>query len=168
MMICFRSLSRLFDPINLMFSTSSRDKSSSFDQDELKRIFRVIGSELSIAQVDQGLLLAVSKSIAKTVNLVSHQLELISISRQNVSSFKFNFEKNCIIFFNFVESDKTEISHTKVNKTEQFQTQNVAIYDHNVLLTTLKYCILTKVSELSVKYCLQLLKFLYVQNGQLM
>ena len=81
MMICFRSLSRLFDPINLMFSTSSRDKSSSFDQDELKRIFRVIGSELSIAQVDQGLLLAVSKSIAKTVNLVSHQLELISISR---------------------------------------------------------------------------------------
>lgn len=65
-----RSLSRLFDPINLMFATSNRDKSSNFDQDEVKRIFRVVGSELSVAQVDPGLLLAVSKNIAKTVNLV--------------------------------------------------------------------------------------------------
>jgi hypothetical protein len=40
------------------------------DQDELKRIFRVVASELSIAQVDQGLLLAVAKNIAKTVHLV--------------------------------------------------------------------------------------------------
>lgn len=56
-----------------MFSTTSRESISttlSPDQDELRRVFRVVASELNIAQVDNRLLLAVAKNIAKTVNLV--------------------------------------------------------------------------------------------------
>lgn len=78
-----KSLSRLFDPINLMFSTSSRDDSTTSlasDQDELRRIFRVVASELSIAHVDQGLLLAVSKNIAKTVHLMCNKSEQMLIT----------------------------------------------------------------------------------------
>ena len=57
-----------------MFSTTSRESISttfSSDQDELRRVFRVVASELNIAQVDNRLLLAVAKNIAKTVNLVN-------------------------------------------------------------------------------------------------
>jgi len=57
-----------------MFSTTSREAISTSIasyQDELRRVFRVVATELNIGQVDTRLLLAVAKNIAKTVNLVN-------------------------------------------------------------------------------------------------
>ncbi|XP_075414657.1 conserved oligomeric Golgi complex subunit 5 [Tenrec ecaudatus] len=61
-----KSLSRLFDPINLVFPPSGRNPPSS---DELDGIIKTMASELNIAAVDVSLTLAVSKNVAKTVQL---------------------------------------------------------------------------------------------------
>jgi len=59
-----RSLSRLFDPVNLMFSGSGTPS-----QEEVTNIFSVMSSELSIAMVEGRLLSSVTKNICKAVSL---------------------------------------------------------------------------------------------------
>jgi len=59
-----RSLSRLFDPVNLMFSGTGVPS-----QEEVNNIFTVMSSELSIAMVEGRLLSSVTKNICKAVSL---------------------------------------------------------------------------------------------------
>jgi len=59
-----RSLSRLFDPVNLMFSGTGVPS-----QGEVANIFSVMSSELSIAMVEGRLLSSVTKNICKAVSL---------------------------------------------------------------------------------------------------
>ncbi|KAI9523839.1 Conserved oligomeric Golgi complex subunit [Dissostichus eleginoides] len=61
-----KSLSRLFDPINLVLPMGGRNPPSN---DELDSIIKTISSELNVASVDPNLALAVSKNAAKTVQL---------------------------------------------------------------------------------------------------
>uniref|UniRef100_A0AAY5K763 Conserved oligomeric Golgi complex subunit 5 n=1 Tax=Esox lucius TaxID=8010 RepID=A0AAY5K763_ESOLU len=61
-----KSLSRLFDPINLVFPMGGRNPPS---HDELDSIIKTISSELNVASVDPGLSAAVAKNAAKTVQL---------------------------------------------------------------------------------------------------
>jgi len=59
-----RSLSRLFDPVNLMFSGTGVPS-----QEEVANIFSVMSSEISIAMVEGRLLSSVTKNICKAVSL---------------------------------------------------------------------------------------------------
>jgi hypothetical protein len=59
-----RSLSRLFDPVNLMFSGTGVPS-----QEEVNNIFSVMSSELSIAMVESRLLTSVTRNICKAVSL---------------------------------------------------------------------------------------------------
>jgi len=59
-----RSLSRLFDPVNLMFSGGAVPS-----QDEVSQVFATLASELGIASVEDRLAMAVYKNIVKTVQL---------------------------------------------------------------------------------------------------
>ncbi|XP_072310768.1 conserved oligomeric Golgi complex subunit 5 [Eucyclogobius newberryi] len=61
-----KSLSRLFDPINLVFPLGGHNPPSS---EELDSIVRTISSELGVASVDPQLALSVAKNAAKTVQL---------------------------------------------------------------------------------------------------
>ncbi|KAJ0057669.1 hypothetical protein NL108_011593, partial [Boleophthalmus pectinirostris] len=61
-----KSLSRLFDPINLVFPLGGYNTPST---EELDSIVRTISSELSVASVDPQLSLSVAKNAAKTVQL---------------------------------------------------------------------------------------------------
>uniref|UniRef100_A0AAQ4PPP7 Conserved oligomeric Golgi complex subunit 5 n=1 Tax=Gasterosteus aculeatus aculeatus TaxID=481459 RepID=A0AAQ4PPP7_GASAC len=61
-----KSLSRLFDPINLVFPMGGRNPPSN---EELDSIIKTISSELNVASVDPKLSLAVSKNAAKTIQL---------------------------------------------------------------------------------------------------
>ncbi|CAL8405484.1 unnamed protein product [Arctogadus glacialis] len=61
-----KSLSRLFDPINLVFPVGGQAPPS---PDELDSIIRTISSELNVAAGDPDLAVAVAKNAAKTVQL---------------------------------------------------------------------------------------------------
>ncbi|XP_033119679.1 conserved oligomeric Golgi complex subunit 5-like [Anneissia japonica] len=67
-----RSLSRLFDPINLVFPTGGTTPPS---QDEVNGIAKTIASELSVASVDHGLSIVVARNVAKTVQLFAAKSE---------------------------------------------------------------------------------------------
>ncbi|KAL2777524.1 conserved oligomeric Golgi complex subunit 5 isoform 5 [Daubentonia madagascariensis] len=71
-----KSLSRLFDPINLVFPPGGRNPPSS---DELDGIIKTIASELNVAAVDANLTLAVSKNVAKTIQLYGVKSEQLVI-----------------------------------------------------------------------------------------
>ena len=62
-----RSLSRLFDPINLMFGGSAG--AGQLSAEEVDTVVTVISSELAIASVDPRLVAAVTRNIAKAVAL---------------------------------------------------------------------------------------------------
>uniref|UniRef100_A0AAR2L942 Conserved oligomeric Golgi complex subunit 5 n=1 Tax=Pygocentrus nattereri TaxID=42514 RepID=A0AAR2L942_PYGNA len=77
-----KSLSRLFDPINLVFPQGGYSPPSS---DEMDSIIKTIASELNVALVDPGLTVAVAKNVAKTVQLFcvkSEQLALMGSAVQ--------------------------------------------------------------------------------------
>uniref|UniRef100_A0AAY4D2P2 Conserved oligomeric Golgi complex subunit 5 n=1 Tax=Denticeps clupeoides TaxID=299321 RepID=A0AAY4D2P2_9TELE len=79
-----KSLSRLFDPINLVFPQGGRNPPSS---DELDSILKTIASELSVASVDPTLTLSVAKNAAKTVQLFCVKSEqLVSLCTQGDAS----------------------------------------------------------------------------------
>merc|ERR1719342_882621 len=59
-----RSLSRLFDPVNLMFGGSGIPS-----VEEVKNLFSVMASEISIATVEERLLISVTRNICKAVSL---------------------------------------------------------------------------------------------------
>ncbi|XP_054655848.1 conserved oligomeric Golgi complex subunit 5 isoform X1 [Dunckerocampus dactyliophorus] len=61
-----KSLSRLFDPINLVFPVGGRNPPSN---DELESIIKTISRHLNVASIDSDLYLAVAKNAAKTVQL---------------------------------------------------------------------------------------------------
>ncbi|XP_040858402.1 conserved oligomeric Golgi complex subunit 5 isoform X4 [Ochotona curzoniae] len=71
-----KSLSRLFDPINLVFPPGGRNPPSS---DEIDGIIKTIASELNIAAVDANLTLAVSKNVAKTIQLYGVKSEQLMV-----------------------------------------------------------------------------------------
>ena len=64
-----RSLSRLFDPVNLMFSGEAPKS------EELDQVFRAINSEVAIAQVDNILLSTVIRNVSKTAKLMCAKCE---------------------------------------------------------------------------------------------
>ncbi|XP_042191075.1 conserved oligomeric Golgi complex subunit 5 [Callorhinchus milii] len=77
-----KSLSRLFDPINLVFPPGGRNPPSS---DELDSIIKTIASELNVASVDPSLSLAVARNVAKTVQLFGVKSEQL-LSTQGEAS----------------------------------------------------------------------------------
>ncbi|XP_053319174.1 conserved oligomeric Golgi complex subunit 5 [Spea bombifrons] len=77
-----KSLSRLFDPINLVFPTGGRNPPSA---DELDSIIKTIVSEMNVAAVDPNLCIAVSKNVAKTIQLYGVKSEQL-LSTQGEAS----------------------------------------------------------------------------------
>uniref|UniRef100_A0A665TF78 Conserved oligomeric Golgi complex subunit 5 n=1 Tax=Echeneis naucrates TaxID=173247 RepID=A0A665TF78_ECHNA len=77
-----KSLSRLFDPINLVFPMGGRNPPSS---DELDSIIKTISSELNVASVDPDLSLAVAKNAAKTVQLFCVKSEQLLCTQGDAS-----------------------------------------------------------------------------------
>ncbi|CAO2586083.1 Conserved oligomeric Golgi complex subunit 5, partial [Lemmus lemmus] len=77
-----KSLSRLFDPINLVFPPGGRNPPSS---DELDGIIKTITSELNVAAVDANLTLAVSKNVAKTIQLYGVKSEQLLSTQGDAS-----------------------------------------------------------------------------------
>ncbi|KAG8508487.1 Conserved oligomeric Golgi complex subunit 5, partial [Galemys pyrenaicus] len=77
-----KSLSRLFDPINLVFPPGGRNPPSA---DELEGIIKTIASELNVAAVDANLTLAVSKNVAKTIQLYGVKSEQLLSTQGDAS-----------------------------------------------------------------------------------
>uniref|UniRef100_A0A3Q3WBS5 Conserved oligomeric Golgi complex subunit 5 n=1 Tax=Mola mola TaxID=94237 RepID=A0A3Q3WBS5_MOLML len=77
-----KSLSRLFDPINLVFPLGGHNPPST---DELDSIIKTISSELNVASVDPNLLLAVAKNAAKTVQLFCVKTEQLLCTQGDAS-----------------------------------------------------------------------------------
>uniref|UniRef100_A0A8C6BLR9 Conserved oligomeric Golgi complex subunit 5 n=1 Tax=Monodon monoceros TaxID=40151 RepID=A0A8C6BLR9_MONMO len=77
-----KSLSRLFDPINLVFPPGGRNPPSA---DELEGIIKTIASELNVAAVDADLTLAVSKNVAKTIQLYGVKSEQLLSTQGDAS-----------------------------------------------------------------------------------
>ncbi|XP_076469307.1 conserved oligomeric Golgi complex subunit 5-like [Babylonia areolata] len=61
-----RSLSRLFDPINLVFTSSTCDPPT---PEEVENIVKTISSELNVSSVDMKLSITIAKNVAKTIQL---------------------------------------------------------------------------------------------------
>ncbi|XP_022783451.1 conserved oligomeric Golgi complex subunit 5-like isoform X3 [Stylophora pistillata] len=72
-----RSLSRLLDPINLVFPSGARNPPS---REELASIAKTISSELSVASVDVGLTITVARNVAKTVQLYTAKCEELLVA----------------------------------------------------------------------------------------
>nr|XP_025839854.1 conserved oligomeric Golgi complex subunit 5 [Vulpes vulpes] len=77
-----KSLSRLFDPINLVFPPGGRNPPSA---DELEGIIKTIASELNVAAVDADLTLAVSRNVAKTIQLYGVKSEQLLSTQGDAS-----------------------------------------------------------------------------------
>ncbi|XP_053718102.1 conserved oligomeric Golgi complex subunit 5 isoform X1 [Synchiropus splendidus] len=77
-----KSLSRLFDPINLVFPMGGRNPPSN---DELDSIIKTISSELNVAAIDPNLALAVAKNAAKTVQLFCVKSEQLLCTQGDAS-----------------------------------------------------------------------------------
>ncbi|XP_008399444.1 conserved oligomeric Golgi complex subunit 5 isoform X3 [Poecilia reticulata] len=77
-----KSLSRLFDPINLVFPIGGRNPPSN---DELESIIKTISSELNVASVDPNLSLAVAKNAAKTIQLFCVKSEQLLCTQGDAS-----------------------------------------------------------------------------------
>ncbi|KAK7101689.1 conserved oligomeric Golgi complex subunit 5-like isoform X2 [Littorina saxatilis] len=61
-----RSLSRLFDPINLVFTSNNCDPPIS---EEVENIVKTISSELNVSSVDTKLSITIAKNVSKTIQL---------------------------------------------------------------------------------------------------
>ncbi|XP_066524059.1 conserved oligomeric Golgi complex subunit 5 [Hoplias malabaricus] len=77
-----KSLSRLFDPINLVFPQGGYSPPST---DEMDGIIKTIGSELNVALVDPGLTVAVGRNVAKTVQLFCVKSEQLLCTQGDAS-----------------------------------------------------------------------------------
>uniref|UniRef100_A0A3P9IBN5 Conserved oligomeric Golgi complex subunit 5 n=1 Tax=Oryzias latipes TaxID=8090 RepID=A0A3P9IBN5_ORYLA len=77
-----KSLSRLFDPINLVFPMGERSPPSN---DELDGIIKTISSELNVAAVDPHLSTSVAKNAAKTVQLFCVKSEQLLCTQGDAS-----------------------------------------------------------------------------------
>ncbi|XP_075868389.1 conserved oligomeric Golgi complex subunit 5 [Nelusetta ayraudi] len=77
-----KSLSRLFDPINLVFPLGGHNPPSS---DELDSIIKTISRQLNVASVDPNLSVAVAKNAAKTVQLFCVKSEQLLCTQGDAS-----------------------------------------------------------------------------------
>ncbi|XP_068611151.1 conserved oligomeric Golgi complex subunit 5 [Brachionichthys hirsutus] len=77
-----KSLSRLFDPINLVFPAGGHSPPS---KDELDGILKTISSELNVASVDSNLSLAVARNAAKTIRLFCVKSEQLLCTQSDAS-----------------------------------------------------------------------------------
>ncbi|XP_030636205.1 conserved oligomeric Golgi complex subunit 5 [Chanos chanos] len=77
-----KSLSRLFDPINLVFPQGGRNPPSN---DELDSIIKTIASELNVASVDSNLTVAVARNASKTVQLFCVKSEQLLCTQGDAS-----------------------------------------------------------------------------------
>ncbi|KAG9490032.1 hypothetical protein GDO78_005767 [Eleutherodactylus coqui] len=77
-----KSLSRLFDPINLVFPSGGRNTPSA---DELESIIKTIASEMNVAAVEPNLCTAVSKNVAKTIQLFGVKSEQLLSTQGDAS-----------------------------------------------------------------------------------
>ncbi|XP_078409540.1 conserved oligomeric Golgi complex subunit 5 isoform X2 [Cetorhinus maximus] len=77
-----KSLSRLFDPVNLVFPPGGRNPPSN---DELDTIIKTIASEFNVASVDPNLSLAVARNVAKTVQLFGVKSEQLLSTQGDAS-----------------------------------------------------------------------------------
>uniref|UniRef100_UPI00398F54D0 conserved oligomeric Golgi complex subunit 5 isoform X2 n=1 Tax=Pristiophorus japonicus TaxID=55135 RepID=UPI00398F54D0 len=77
-----KSLSRLFDPINLVFPPGGRNPPSN---DELDSIIKTVASEFNVASVDPNLSLAVARNVAKTVHLFGVKSEQLLSTQGDAS-----------------------------------------------------------------------------------
>ncbi|XP_057297247.1 conserved oligomeric Golgi complex subunit 5-like isoform X1 [Hydractinia symbiolongicarpus] len=72
-----RSLSRLFDSINLVFPNGAESVPT---KDELNSIIHVINSELNVASVDEHLMVMISKNVSKTIQLYVNKCEELLVT----------------------------------------------------------------------------------------
>lgn len=72
-----RSLSRLFDPINLVFPAGAEAPPS---KEEVAGIVKTIASELNVANVDPGLSVSVSRNVEKTIQLYTAKSEQLLVT----------------------------------------------------------------------------------------
>ncbi|XP_063783130.1 conserved oligomeric Golgi complex subunit 5 isoform X2 [Pseudophryne corroboree] len=77
-----KSLSRLFDPINLVFPPGGRNPPSA---DELDSIIKTVASEMNVAAVDPNLCCAVSRNVAKTIQLYGVKSEQLLCTQGDAS-----------------------------------------------------------------------------------
>ncbi|XP_038667266.1 conserved oligomeric Golgi complex subunit 5 isoform X2 [Scyliorhinus canicula] len=77
-----KSLSRLFDPVNLVFPPGGRNPPSN---DELDSIIKTIASEFNVASVDPNLSLAVARNVAKTIQLFGVKSEQLLSTQGDAS-----------------------------------------------------------------------------------
>ncbi|XP_046635816.1 conserved oligomeric Golgi complex subunit 5-like [Daphnia pulicaria] len=73
-----RSLSRLFDPVNLMFSSGGNEGLPSTD--ECDNLIKIIQSELTVSLVDIKLGQLVTKNVTKTIQMMAVKAEQLLIS----------------------------------------------------------------------------------------
>ncbi|CAL4237049.1 unnamed protein product, partial [Meganyctiphanes norvegica] len=71
-----RSLSRLFDPVNLMFVANDAPPA----KDEVDALIKTITSELNVSAVDQGLSETVAKNVVKTLHLFCTKSEQLLVT----------------------------------------------------------------------------------------
>lgn len=72
-----RSLSRLFDPINLVFPAGAQAPPS---KEEVASIAKTIASELNVASVDTDLSVSVSRNVEKTIQLYTAKSEQLLVT----------------------------------------------------------------------------------------
>ncbi|XP_039251154.2 conserved oligomeric Golgi complex subunit 5-like [Styela clava] len=77
-----RSLSRLFDPVNLVFPPGAKNPPS---DEEVDAIIKTISSEISVSSVDAGLSITVARNVAKTVKFFAVKSEQL-LSTQGEAS----------------------------------------------------------------------------------
>nr|CAH0110057.1 unnamed protein product [Daphnia galeata] len=78
-----RSLSRLFDPVNLMFSSGGNEGLPSTD--ECDNLIKIIQSELTVSLVDIKLGRLVTKNVTKTIQMMAVKAEQLLISDGDAS-----------------------------------------------------------------------------------
>uniref|UniRef100_A0A1I8GMW3 Conserved oligomeric Golgi complex subunit 5 n=1 Tax=Macrostomum lignano TaxID=282301 RepID=A0A1I8GMW3_9PLAT len=74
--------SRLFDPVDAMFSGGQKSLNSEI---EIRRIVEAMTSELTFTQVDQDLLLKIAKNVVKTVQFVCRKAEATRVADATAS-----------------------------------------------------------------------------------
>ncbi|XP_043213901.1 conserved oligomeric Golgi complex subunit 5-like isoform X1 [Amphibalanus amphitrite] len=75
-----RSLSRLFDPVNLMFSAETVPA-----REEIDAVVRTVANELTVSGVDPSLCLLVARNVAKTVQLFCVKCEQLLVTDGDAS-----------------------------------------------------------------------------------
>ncbi|XP_057373546.1 conserved oligomeric Golgi complex subunit 5-like [Daphnia carinata] len=78
-----RSLSRLFDPVNLMFSSGGNEGLPS--SDECDNLIKIIQSELTVSLVDPKLGHLVTKNVTKTIQMMAVKAENLILSDGDAS-----------------------------------------------------------------------------------